>query len=394
MENEIQIVSDGEGIAVIGEARAVERYLRELGLWGASKNFDLRRLKSYLGLGSGIAQGAAEFSANSGRWIKLTDQSARLVKEHGLMETKTPGVSHLMVGVPGKMKNWLQTEQGVGSLITNPSALSGIAGLMAQASAQQYMAEIVDYLERIDVKVDDVLGKVDDTVLKDMSGARLQVRRAYTKREHEGLVTADSWSEVQNVSGKLADVQGYALLQLERIANKLTSKRMRGLATAATEAEPEVRKWLAVLADCFSLQEGLDVLALDKALNEPADVLNKRRRALEADRDDRLELIGARTAELLTQMDAAVGRANRSLPLTRDKSLTIIDAGNTVATRVHEFEELLGVTAEARGWEPRQLGPVADAGSQIIQKAKDAAPVAGAVLAVGAYVAKRSIGRQ
>jgi hypothetical protein len=191
------------------------------------------------------------------------------------METKTPGVRHVMVGVPGKIGNWLQAEQGVGSLLTNPAALSGIAGLMAQVAGQQTAAEIINYLERIDAKVDDVLGKVDDTVLKDMRGARFQIRRAHTMRVLEGRVTSDAWSEVQNASGKLADVQGYALLQLEAIAEKLESKeRVGGLATASDEAGPEVRKWLAVLADCFRLQESFDVLALDKAMDEATDYTN------------------------------------------------------------------------------------------------------------------------
>jgi hypothetical protein len=147
----------------------------------------------------------------------------------------------------------------MGSLITNPAALSGVAGLMAQVAGQQTMAEIVSYLDRIDTKVDEVLGKVDDTVLKDMRGARLQIRRAMTMRDQEGRVTADSWSEVQNASGKLADVQGYALLQLEAIARKLEAdKCVRGLATAAEEAKPAVQKWLAVLA---RVSDGAGVLA-------------------------------------------------------------------------------------------------------------------------------------
>jgi len=395
MDNEIQLISDGDGVAVIGEPKAVEKFLRDEGLWAISKRFDLRRLKSLLSLGSDIAQAASEFSANSGRWIKLTEESAQLVKEHGLMETKTPGVSHLMVGVPGKVKNWLQTEQGVGSLLTNPAALSGIAGLMAQVAGQQTMSEIVAYLDRIDTKVDDVLSKVDHTVLKDMSGARLQIRRAMTMRDQEGRVTADSWSEVQNASGKLADVQGYALLQLETIANKLESnKSIRGLATAAHEAKPEVQKWLAVLADTFQLQEAFDVLALDKAMDESPDALNARCQGLDADRKDRLGLISGRTADLLGRMDTAVGRANKRLPLTRDKSLFVIDAGNRVAAGVHEFHELLGIEATRRSWEPRQLRPVAEAGSKAIQKTKDGAPAAAAVvtLAVGAVVAGKKYG--
>ena len=125
MDNEIQLISDGDGLAVIGEPNAVETFLRAEGLCDVSKAFDLRRLRSLLGLGADIAQAASEIAANSSRWIKLTPESARLVKEHGLMESKEPGVTHLMIGVPGKVKNWLQTEQGsVGSLLTNPAALS------------------------------------------------------------------------------------------------------------------------------------------------------------------------------------------------------------------------------------------------------------------------------
>lgn len=395
MENTIQLVSDGDGLAVIGEQSAVESFLRSNGLWELSKRFDLHRLKSVFGLASDITRAASDYSANSGRWIKLTENSARLVKEHGLMETKTAGVSHLMVGVPGKVQSWLQTEQGVGPLLTNPAALSGVAGLMAQAAAQQTMAEITAYLDRIDTKVDDILGKVDDTVLKDMRGARLQIKRALTMRASEGRVTADSWSEVQNASGKLADVQGYALLQLEAIAKKLeSSAKVRELATVADEARPETQKWLAVLADTFQLQEAFDVIALDKAMDESPDALNARRQGLDADRRDRLGSISGHTAELLGRMDTAVGRANKRLPLTRERSLSVIDAGNDVAAHVHEFHQLLGAEADRRSWEPRHLGRVADVGSKVIQKTKDGAPAAAAVaaLAASAVVAGKKYG--
>lgn len=156
----IRLVSDGHGLAVIGESKAVEKFLKSKGLLAASHQFDLRRLKPLLAIASDATQAASEIAANSGRWIKLTEESARLVKEHGLIEIKTPGISHLMVGIPGKVQNWLQTEQGIGSLLTNPAALSGVAGLMAQVAGQQTMAEIVAYLDRIDTEVDDVLGRL------------------------------------------------------------------------------------------------------------------------------------------------------------------------------------------------------------------------------------------
>ena len=54
MDNEIQLISGGDGLAVIGEPKAVETFLRAEGLWDVSKKFDLRRLRSLLANGSHI----------------------------------------------------------------------------------------------------------------------------------------------------------------------------------------------------------------------------------------------------------------------------------------------------------------------------------------------------
>jgi len=152
MRNGIQLISGGDGLAVIGDQAAVDKFLESKGLLASSRQLDLRRLKPLLTVASDASQTASDIAANSGRWLKLTKESARRVAEHGLMETKTPGVSHVMVGVPGKVQNWLQTEQGLGSLAGNPAVLSGVAGVMAQAAGQQAVAEIADYLAKIDEK--------------------------------------------------------------------------------------------------------------------------------------------------------------------------------------------------------------------------------------------------
>ncbi|WP_143234622.1 hypothetical protein [Paractinoplanes atraurantiacus] len=50
MENEIQLISDGDGLAVIGHPAAVERFLTAERL--PSKDLGLKRLGSALGTGS------------------------------------------------------------------------------------------------------------------------------------------------------------------------------------------------------------------------------------------------------------------------------------------------------------------------------------------------------
>ncbi len=54
MDNEIQLISDGDGLAVIGDSTAVERFLASEGL--PSKDLGLPRLGTVLSTGSAGAQ--------------------------------------------------------------------------------------------------------------------------------------------------------------------------------------------------------------------------------------------------------------------------------------------------------------------------------------------------
>ena len=66
MENEIQLISDGDGLAVIGDPTAVERFLVSEGL--SLEALDLPRLRTVLSTGASTAQAGSEVAANSGRW--------------------------------------------------------------------------------------------------------------------------------------------------------------------------------------------------------------------------------------------------------------------------------------------------------------------------------------
>jgi len=249
MDNDIQLISDGDGLAVIGNPTDVERFLVSEGL--SSKDLGLQRLKSVAGTGAVVAQAGSGIAAASGRWVKLTPESAQLVKKYGLMKSKTPGVSHAMVGKPGSIKSWLQISTKPGSLLTNPAVLAGAAGIMAQFAMQQTMDEITDYLARIDEKLDDVLRAQKDAVLARMIGVGFVIEEAMTIREKRGRVDEVTWSKVQGVPATIAETQAYALRQLDALAEKMERKTKIGdLAATAKEAESRFGSgslfWLAV----------------------------------------------------------------------------------------------------------------------------------------------------
>jgi hypothetical protein len=376
-DGEIELVADADGVAVIGDPTAVERFLRSNGLWAVSREVDLGRLQHLLRLGSEVVQGASEFVSNSGRWLKLTEESAARLKERGLMDTKTPGVKHIMLGTPGNIGGWLQSEQGLGAALSNPAMLSGLAGLMAQLATQQATAEITGYLAKIDVKVDDVLRKQDDDAIARMFGAASVIEDAMAVRDTAGYVSEVTWGKVEGTAETIGHTQGYALLQLRALADKLErTTKVAGLASAVEQAVTEVPEWLAVLARCSELQGCLDVLELDRVLAVSSDELNQHRLGLQAARQRRLDRIAEYTERLLDRIDSACSTANAKLLWNWTNARAVLESGNRVAADVHDLQQLLGIVSPPRGWEARRLEPAAEMGAQAIQKSKDAAPSA------------------
>jgi hypothetical protein len=355
MDNEIQLISDGDGLAVIGDPSAVERFLVSEGL--PSKDLGLQRLGSALGNAAGVAQVGSEIAANSGRWVKLTKESAQLVSKYGLRESSTTGLSSgVLKGNSGQIKGFVEFVKGPGSLVANPAILAGAAGIMAQVAMQQTMDEITDYLATIDEKVDDILRAQKDAVLADMIGVDLVIEEAMTIREQVGRVSEVTWSKVQATSLTIARTQAYALRQLDALAEKMEHKTKIGdLATTSKEAESKVQEWLAVLARCFQLQDAIAVLELDRVLDSSPYELDQHRLGLMTARQNRLELISRSTERLMARMDAAAGMANTKVLLHPTTSRAVVHASNHVAAGVVDFHGRLGIersreSLEARRW--------------------------------------------
>jgi hypothetical protein len=355
MDNEIQLISDGDGLAIIGDPTDVEHFLVSEGL--QSKDLGLQRLRHTLGTAAGVAQASSEIAANSGRWVKLTKESAQQINKFGLMKGSSSGVSRGVVQAKGgQIKGIVQFAKGPGKHLANPALLAGAAGIMAQLAMQQAMDEITDYLATIDEKVDDLLRGQKDAVLADMIGVDLVIEEAMTVREQVGRVSEVTWSKVQGTSLTVARTQAYALRQLDALAEKMEHKANIGdLAKASKEAESKVQEWLAVLARCFQLQDALAVLELDRVLDASPDELDQHRLALRAARQNRLELIARSTERLMIRMDAAADRANMKVLLHPTSSRAVVDSSNHVATGVVVFHERLGIergrqSLEAKRW--------------------------------------------
>ena len=382
MGSEIELVGDGDGFAVIGNSADVERFFFSAGLDKVpSKDLDLHRLWSFSGTAGAAAQVGAYHAANSGRWVKLTRESAEAVKKYGLMPTKTHGVSHAMIGEPGDIKQWLQIDriaQGPSALLSGPFALTALSTMMQQRAMQQQMDEIVGYLQEISEKVDDILRGQKDAVLADMIGVDLIIEEAMIVRDQVGWVSEVTWSKVQTTGMTIARTQAYALRQLDAIAEKLEKKANLGeIAKATKEAEPRVREWLAVLARTFQLQDGVSVLELDRVLDASPGELDSHRLGLITARRNRLELIGRSTARLLTQMDETVRKANSKVLFNPLDSPAVVKSSNQITTGVLDFRGRLGIESGHEAKDARRWGQAAaEARDKVLAAASEGANAA------------------
>jgi len=379
MSNEIELVRDGDGLSVIGAPADIERFMLSAGLDNVpSRDLDLQRLRSFSGTGGAALGVAADIAQNSGRWVKLTEESAKAVQQYGLMASKTPGVSHAMIGQPGDIKQWLQIAQAPTALLSGPFALTALSTMMQQRAMQEQMDAIVEYLQEIDEKLDDILRAQKDAVLADMIGVDLMIEEALTVRDQVGRVSEITWSKVQATGMTVARTQAYAIRQLDAIADKLEKKADLGdIAKATREAEPRVREWLAVIARTFQLQDGISVLELDRVLDAAPEDLESHGLGLRTARQNRIDLIGRSTARLLSQMDATVQRANAKVLLNPFDAPAAVKSSNKVATGVLHFRGRLGIESgheakDAKRWSQA----VAEVGEKVRVSATEGAAAA------------------
>jgi hypothetical protein len=357
MNNEIELISDGEGLAVIGDAASVEQFLASEGLTPTKPdqpNVGAALMKLATAAQAGATIATAMAPASSARWVKLTKESAAAVDKHGLMSSKsTPGVSYAMVGKPGKIKEWIQIDK-VGSKL-NPATFASAGALMSQIAMQQQMDEIHDYLVIINEKLDDVLRAQMNQVLAQMDGVDLAIKDAMSVRDAVGRVSEVTWSKVQASAQSIHETQGFALRQLADLADKIEGKaRVDEIVKVARLAEADVPKWLSVLARCFQLHDAVAVLELDRVLDAAPDELDRHRVGLQAARRDRVDLFVQGAERLLVRMEAAASTANSKVLFNPIQSPAVIKASNSVVEGVGEFHGLLEVEASSQSAEARQ----------------------------------------
>lgn len=341
MAEEIELINDGDGVAVLGEPRAVDAFLRSRGLESSASEFSLGGRAA--GKAAGLVNAGAVASATSGKWLRLTDESAAAMKVMPMVKNSTTGNLHAILrSQDGKFAKNLQFVATSPVALTNPATLAMAAAMMSQQALQASIDEILDYLEVIDEKVDDVLRAQKDEVFADMIGVDILISEAMTVRDEVGRVSDVTWSKLETTTLVIARTQGYALRRIDALAEKMEKASVKEVAAVAKTVEPQVREWLAVIARCVQLHDAIAVLELDRVLDSSPEEILAHRRGLDAARVTRLATIHRSTELLLDRMNDVARRANAKVLLTPLPARSALSASNTIAGEVISFQAALG----------------------------------------------------
>jgi len=311
-DSAVELVSDGENLLVVGQHRGdVESFLKSEGILAVARRLPMDRLVPLLRSSAELVKTASESIADSARWLKITPESAEAIKEYGLTDSGTPGISYAMAGTRGDIKSWIKVDSSAKAQLANPALLSGIAGALSQAARQHEAAQLRALLETLDRKLNEVLRNQRDDVVGALVGIEQELRAAWRVRERDGGVDAVTWSTIDNASREVRQIQAKALLRLSGVADDLErQKRVGDLRTRLDAARGEIRLWLSVVARCMTALDEHAVLALDFVSGVAPEKLDERRVTLDELRtEDRAELHDAIGA-LVRRLEDGAARAN------------------------------------------------------------------------------------
>lgn len=342
--NEIRVVEDERGLLFLGNQSLVKAFLDDAGL--SSREFTARAA----GTVGSIAQAAGEVSASSGRWVKLTKESAELVEKYGKKAGLQPGVVQQK---NGQIIKWLRFEKP-GDLFS-PAMAAGVGGVMAQMAIEQSIQEITDYLADIDEKVGELLRDQKDQTVAELMGAALELDEAAAIRSKTGTMSDAAWTKVAPCAQTTSKALAYSLTKLQGIADKLEkSGNVDELDKALTTAQDDAATWLVTVAQAIKTRDKLSLIELERALAEAPEIVEEHRAAIVEARRGRLERVKTSIDQFRNALEGASETARNDKLMHPFKADKDIERLNELMEMTEQFAQCLDLEMASKTIEHAQ----------------------------------------
>lgn len=372
----VTVFDAGDGFLLFGSEGALDAFDAEAGVISRPIS------RKHLARASGHAgAGAGKLMEQSGRWVKLTRDSAKDAKAFGGVEKLTSGV---LRGGNGQIAKHLRFENiGMAAALT-PAAPAVLGAMATQYALEAALDDITAYLETIDLKLDQLLKQRKTETLGQIGGVTLAIDEAAAIYAQTGTVSGVTWSKVQGTSFALQTMQWEAVEQLDVVAHNVQTAAGDAdkAAKALGQAQEDAQFWLGVLARTIALQDRYYVLELARVEEEDVLQLDAHRQGIAVARAERVRRIA-------TGLDAVSHAVIAAADLTNAAKVANPIAAPRVARHANGLSVGMSSFAQHAHLELGQLGVVDE--TPWAQAARGLAGEASSVVgAAGAGVAGRA----
>ncbi|WP_018296436.1 hypothetical protein [Corynebacterium lubricantis] len=347
----IQVVEGDEGLLIFGS----ESDLAEL---EESAGFELRRPSPQtLQRASNLFGSLSTLQEQSGRWLKLDDESFELIKKSKVRDVSSGVLRKGDLGVAGNAGEIVKQLAFQKATLLTPAAPAAAAALIAQEAIEVALDEITDYLETIDEKIDRLIEQRRVDSLSSFNSIRAALLEAQRIYENTGTVSDTTWSKIAGVGIQLQRIQEDALAQLGVVRDGV-AKKVRNTAKlggAYEDAVEQVQFWLQLLAQGIALQDSFFVLELARVADYENEHLDGHVQGIRQARQERIQEQGEILSQIQEQLLASA-ELSRAEKLQHPRAaLRVNDNANRIQETFDQFSEHVEVELASGGvleWEP------------------------------------------
>ncbi|WP_289020115.1 hypothetical protein [uncultured Ornithinimicrobium sp.] len=326
-------------------------------------------------------------AAESGRWLKLTPESAQHVRAAGGRAKVASGV----LRDKGQITKHLKFDNlSKGGALT-PAAPAVFGAMATQYAIEAALDDITAYLEEIDRKIDQLLKQRKTETLGQIGGVSLAIDEAVSIYASTGTVSSTTWSKVQGTSLALQTMQAESVEQLHVLSEdvKAAAGDADKAAKVLTQVSDDVQFWLGVLARTIALQDRQYVLELARVADEDEQQLDAHREGITVARSDRVCRIVAGLEAIVDSVAASSTLSNAAKVANPISAPKVARQANSIADSVSAFAQHAGL--ELGGSGSVDLTPWARAARGLLDEASTVVTTAGTGVAGRARLFGRAV---
>ncbi|WP_296149143.1 hypothetical protein [uncultured Corynebacterium sp.] len=290
-----------------------------------------------------LFQGGSQLHLESGRYLKLTQESYDFLQKHGV---RNPISGTIRRGDIGQLRNSGQFVKNLAFEAGSraPAVLSNAAGIVAQAAIERSLSEIKGYLRDHSEKLDRLLNQPRNESLSRLNGYERRLCKEESFFVANKSLSQTGWDDIASIGGDLEWIFERSILEINDAVNQLSKAEGNGkkLQKLVQSLREEVAAWLAILAHALQLLDIYDRLSVVRAVDhEPENAVSFTTHLLTA-RQDRVTKVSEQLRSIQETIRGSVSFSDSSSVLHAPRNNETIQAANATIAQVEYFLRALG----------------------------------------------------